>query len=520
MDQLTKLGPFAALGRLWNQLNSSQRVVVAAFAAVAIVSMIVIGMFASKPRMAVLFSRLEPEDAGAIAQKLSEQSVPYELSADSSTIEVPAGQVDNLRLSMSAQGLPQGGTVGFELFDKTSFGMTEFTEKLNYQRAIQGELCRTIEHLAPVTKARVHISMPKDELYSSEQEPVKASVELKLRRGAPLNDGQVGGVVHLVSSAVEGLRPENVTIIDDQGNVLSEAGEYGAGGHLMSANQGKAKRQYETELARNLETMLTRILGPEKAVVRVSADMSFDQKQVTAETYEPGQPGKQQGVLQSEQKSSETYSGSTIPGAIKPKSVSPSDNYIRTESTSQYQVTKRIEETVSAPGQLKRLCVAVLVDDKVDAAKVATIRGAVTAAAGTDLARGDQVTVQAIAFDQESKKKDDAAAAQESKMGMIASVGKTVGAVVLLLGFLMFLKGAVKGIKVQLPPAQAPVQYAGVPQSVGDMLKEQTSAYPVSEAKAEEEQVRIPVPEAVPKDIAQSSPEELARLVRTWMSEG
>jgi flagellar biosynthesis/type III secretory pathway M-ring protein FliF/YscJ len=164
--------------------------------------------------------------------------------------------------------------------------------------------------------------------------------------------------------------------------------------------------------------------------------------------------------------------------------------------------------------------VAVLVDDKVDAAKVATIRGAVTAAAGTDLTRGDQVTVQAIAFDQESKKNDDAAAAQESKMGMIASVGKTVGAVVLLLGFLMFLKGAVKGIKVQLPPAQAPVQYAAVPQSVGDMLKEQTSGQPVSEALAEEEPTMIRVPDAVPKDIAKSSPEELARLVRTWMSEG
>jgi flagellar M-ring protein FliF len=521
MDQLKNLGPLAALGRLWNQLNSSQRVVVAAFAAVSIVAMVVIGMVASKPRMAVLFSRLEPEDAGAICQKLSEQKVPYQLSADSSTVEVPASQVDDLRLAMTAQGLPQGGTVGFELFDKSSFGMTEFTERLNYQRAVQGELSRTIEHLAPVINARVHVAMPQDKLYTSEQDPVTASVVLKLKRGSPLGDEQVGGIVHLVASAVEGLKPENVTVVDNQGNVLSEAGEYGGGGHLLTASQTKLKRQYETELARNIESMLARILGPDKAVVRVSADMNFDQKQVRSESYEPAESGKGQGVLQSETKSNETYTGSTIPSSVRSKAGAPSDNYTRTESTNQYEVTKRTEETVSAPGQLKRLSVAVLVDDKVGAAKVTAIRSAVATAAGTDAERGDQVTVQSIAFDDAVKKAEDEAAAKDSKMGMISSIGKTVGAVVLLLGFLMVLKGIVKQIKVQLP-AQASIQSNPVvPQSVGEMLKEQGAAsQPATEQPAAADPVKVPVPNGVPKDIAQSSPEELARLVRTWMSEG
>lgn len=519
MDQLTNLGPFAALAKLWNQLNSSQRIVVSAFAAVSIVAMVAIGMVASKPRMAVLFSRLEAEDAGAIAQKLSEQKVAYRLSADNSTIEVPANKVDDLRLSMTAQGLPQGGTVGFELFDKSNFGMTEFTERLNYQRAVQGELSRTIQHLAPVTNAKVLVAMPQEALYTNEQEPTTASVVLKLRRGAPLTDEQVGGIVHLVASAVEGLKPENVTVVDSQGTVLSEAGSYGAGGGLLTASQTKLKRQYEVELGRNLESMLSRILGPDKAVVRVSAEMIFDQKQVRSESYEPAEEGKNQGVLQSEAKTSETYSGSTVPSDVRPRGGSPSDNYTRTESTTQYQVTKRTEETVSAPGQLKRLSVAVLVDDKVGPAKVSAIRATISAAAGTDLERGDQVTVQSIAFDEGNKKAEVAAAAQESKMNMITSIGKSVGAVVLLLGFLMFLRGIVKQIKVQLPPP-APVQIAApVPQSVGDMLKDQLSTQPAAEALADDP-VKLPVPDGVPRDIAQSSPEELARLVRTWMSEG
>lgn len=349
MDQLKNLGPFAALGRLWDQLNSSQRVVVAAFAAVSVVAMVVIGMVASKPRMAVLFSRLEPEDAGAICQKLSEQKVPYELSADSSTVEVPANQVDDLRLSMTSQGLPQGGTVGFEIFDKANFGMTEFGERLSYLRAIQGELTRTIEHLAPVVKARVHISMPQESIYTTEQEPTKASVELRLRRGTPLSDEQVGGVVHLVSSAVEGLKPENVTVVDDQGSVLSQAGDYGAGGQLLSANQTKIKRQYETEMARNLESMLSRILGPGKAVVRVSADMNFDQKQETSETYQPAEPGKQSGILSSEERTVEEYSGSTVPSNVASRPGSPSDKYSRTESTTQYEVARSKVETVARP---------------------------------------------------------------------------------------------------------------------------------------------------------------------------
>ena len=532
MDQLAKLGPFVALSRLWNELSPGQRLVVGAFGAVSAVAVVLIGMAASKPRMSVMFSGLASEDAGAIVQKLTDQKVPYQLSADGGTIEVPANKVYDLRLQMATQGLPQGGNVGLELFDKSNFGMTEFTERLNYQRALQGELKRTICQLAPVIDARVHIAMPEEKLYASEQEPATASVVLKLRRGTPLVDEQVGGIVHLVAAAVQGLKPSNVTVIDSDGNVLSEASAgAGGSGQLLTANQSKLKRQYETDLASNLQSMLTHIVGADKAVVRVSADMSFDQKETRSETYEPaptargaGQTAAQSpaGVLLSQETKSETYNGSVLPpGGVPPRAgartASSGDNYTRTESTTQYQVTKRTEQTVSAPGQLKRLSVAVLVDEKVEPAKVGVIQQAVTAAAGIDPKRGDQVTVQRLAFDTGNEKAEADAMAKASKGEMMGSIARNAGVVVLLLVFLFALRMIVRQIRVQAPvsaPAPAPAPQARMAQAAPQQ------AYAAAPGAAPAETfIAAPAENALPPEVAQSKPEDLARLVRSWMSE-
>ncbi len=548
MDQLAKLGPFAALGRLWNDLSPAQRVIVTAFAGLSVALVILIGMIASRPRMSVLFSGLEKEDAGAIVQKLTEQKVPYQLSADGTTIEVPANKVYDLRLQMATAGLPQGGSVGFELFDKSNFGMTEFTERLNYQRAIQGELTRTICQLAPVVNARVHIAIPQDKLYESEQQPPTASVVLKLRRGMPLADEQVGGVVHLVSSAVEGLKPSNVTVVDSEGTVLTEAAAgTGGSGQMLTSNQTKLKRQYESDLSQNLQSMLARIVGPEKCVVRVSADMSFDQKQTKSESYEPvaaqaaagpgasGQAASPHGVLLSEESRSETYSGSVIPPSGVPatarsRTSSSADSYTRSESTSQYQVTKKIEEIVSAPGQVRRLSVAVLVDDKVQPTDTA-IREAVSAAAGIDSTRGDQITVQRMTFDTVSQKAQEAQMAAASRSDLIASVAKNAGAVVLMLVFFVFLRSIVKQIRVQAPsaaPTAAAVAAVAAPTTAQDFREFASSptatvGQPPSVSENSSPAAAFSTaqsPEnAIPAEVAQSSPEELARLVRSWMSE-
>jgi len=514
-----KLGPFAAIARLWNDLSSAQRAVVVAFIALAVVVGTFTALIASKPRMAVLFSGLASEDAGAIVQKLNDEKVPYELSGDGGTVEVPADKVYDLRLKMATQGLPQGGSVGFEIFDKSNFGMTEFTEKMNYQRAMQGELTRTICQLRPVMSARVHISIPQDNVFTSEQEIAKASVALKLRRGMPLSDEQVGGIVHLVSSAVEGLKPENVDIVDQDGNVLSDGASGGAG--ALSANQLKLKRQYENEVASNLQSMLSRIVGSDKAVVRVSADMDFDQKQVKAERYEPAPAGAapaagQTGVLTSQETSTETYNGSGAPPALTgnmPRNASPGgDKYNRSTTTAQYQVSKTIEETVNSPGQVTRLSVAVLLDKSVPSSQVASIRDAVSTAAGINQTRGDQVTVQAVAFDKSTQKQVDKEMAAASRNELIGIVAKNAGAVVLLLGFLMVLRSIVTGIKVQAPFSPATGQAAYEPQVV-----EHSAA--VQNADAQLQKTSDQTQGDLPVEVTQSNPEELARLVRSWMAE-
>lgn len=540
MEQLARLGPFAALSRLWKELSPAQRLVVAAFASLSFTSVVLIGMALSKPRMAVLFSGLTSEDAGAIAQKLAEQKIPYRLSADGTTIEVPANKVYDVRLQLATQGLPQGGTVGFELFDKSNFGMTEFAERLNYQRALQGELQRTIKQLAPVVDARVHIVMPEEKLYEDEQNPVTASVVLKLRKGKPLADEQIGGIVHLVSSAVEGLKPSNVTVIDTEGNVLSEAVTLaGGGGQLLTAAQTKLKRQYETELAANLQGMLAHIVGPDKAVVRVSAELDFDQKETKSEIYEPAQAGtgttaggnagtsaQAAGVLLSQETRTETYSGSVVPPANLPnranaRTASGADNYTRTETTAQYQVTKRIEQTVSAPGQIKRLSVAVLVDDKVEPAKLPAIEQAVAAAAGIDTARGDRVTVQRITFDTTQEKAQAEEMAKASRAEMIGSIAKNASAFIILVAFFIILRLIVRQIRLQVPSnlssetsnietvTQTPRSPAATsaPYSPEDFSREQDVKGPPTDS------------DGLPPEIVQSKPEDLAKLVRSWMSE-
>jgi flagellar M-ring protein FliF len=538
VEQLSKWGPFVGLTKLWNQLTQPQRIVVVAFLAVSFVATIFIGSVASKPRMTVLFSGLTAEDAGAIVQKLTEQKIPYRLSADGSTIEVPANKVYDVRLQLATQGLPQGGAVGLELFDKSNFGMTEFAERLNYQRAIQGELQRTIKQLAPVIDARVHIALPEEKLYTTEQNPVTASVVLKLKQGVPLSDEQVGGIVHLVASAVEGLKPSNVTVVDTYGNVLSEpfAG-VGGGSQLLTAAQTKLKRQFENELATNLQTMLARIVGPDKAVVRVSAELSFDQKETKSEVYEPAQPGGQTtggtnssaatGVLVSQETKTETYTGSVQPPAAVPtrasvRATSTGDNYTRNETTAQYQVTKRIEQTVSAPGQIKRLSVAVLVDDKVEPAKIPGIEQAVAAAAGIDTTRGDQITVQRLAFDTSSDKMREKEMAQASRAEMIGTIAKNVGAIILLAGFLFVLRSIVRQIRVQVPSSAAPSpthidQLVKDTSPVGSQGVADTTAQAPSQSS--ESAASSPTYDGLPPEIAQSSPEDLVRLVRSWMSE-
>ncbi len=255
----------------------------------------------STPDYQVLFSNLAQDDAGEMVNKLKEKKIPFQLSGNGTSILVPKEKVYDTRLALTAEGLPKGGGIGFEVFDRTSLGATDFVQKLNYQRAIQGELSRTIRQIREVEQARVHVVTPKESLFVDEQKKPTASVFLKTRSGMNLSAAQVEGIVHLVASAVEGLDPGQITVVDTSGRILSKRNDTSIVGQL-STSQLEYQRNLEEGYKRKIQGMLEEVLGLNKAIARVSADIDFQQVQIIEERFDPTT------VLRSEQKNAERSS--------------------------------------------------------------------------------------------------------------------------------------------------------------------------------------------------------------------
>jgi flagellar M-ring protein FliF len=322
MEQFGKLGPVQAITQFWSSLTSAQKLITSIFVATSVILLVIVAVVATRPKMEVLFSGLEAEDAGAIVSKLQERKIEYVIDGGGAVIKVPSKNVHELRLQMATDGLPQGGTVGFELFDKTNLGMTEFAQKIQYQRALQGELSRTIDQIDSVLQSKVSLALPERDLFDKEDKQPTASVIVKLRPGREMDKDQVAGIVHLVASAVEGLKTNNVRVVDTHGNLLW-AGSDGAGGFdaRLSSSQMELKQNYEHQMQKNIESMLERVLGPNKAIVRVNTKMDFNQRETNSETYEPVKAAAQsgsaaetgkpvagyKGVLLSEERTTETY---------------------------------------------------------------------------------------------------------------------------------------------------------------------------------------------------------------------
>jgi flagellar M-ring protein FliF len=325
------------------------------------------GMFivGSKMEFQPLFGKLSSDDAATIVDKLREQRVPFKIEGGGSMILVPADKVYDIRLSLAGLGLPKGGTVGFEIFDKTDFGSTEFVQKLNYQRALQGELARTIKEFNEVADARVMIVMPKDSVFIEEKKPPSASVMLTLRSEMPKS--KVAAVVNLVASAIEGLTPDLVTVVDTSGKVLSKkilpADKVGE----LADSQLEYKTMYEGNLSRRIQSMLEQIAGVGKAIVRVSADMDFSQIDINEEKYDPDAQ-----VLRSRQISTESQD-STKAASSGVSSVNPvasggsggnqaAEKSQRQNETVNYEINRTVRRTTKPMAEVKRLSVAAVLD--------------------------------------------------------------------------------------------------------------------------------------------------------------
>ena len=361
-----------------------------------------------------LLTNLTEEDAGQITERLDAEHIPYRLATQGSAILVPEDKVHALRLKLAGEGLPKGGNIGFELFDTPNFGMSRFAEQLNYRRGLEGELRRSIRQIESVQDARVHIVVPEQGLFREQDKQATAAVTLALRPGRHLSNGQVQAIVHLVASSVAGLAPDQVTIVDNAGNILAKGGD--TAGNLTAALE--QQRAVEAGIEERVKAILSPIVGAGHVVVRASANLDFSHRDKTTETYDPHSQ-----VLRSEQVSQEKRTSGApaggVPGARSNltginKTPTPGAGGVneRSSATHNFEINKVVAHEVGAQGRLTRLSVAVLVDGVetvgADGTKTVTERTPeelerfgelVRRAMGFDDDRDDQVTVHSMAFE-------------------------------------------------------------------------------------------------------------------------
>jgi flagellar M-ring protein FliF len=415
----------------WSAQAASTRLFYGAVAVAAVLALAFFAAFRLRgPDYAVLFSNMAPDEGNAVIQKLDAEKIPHRLADNGATILVPHEDVYEQRVQLAGQGIVKaGGGTGFELFDRTNLGMTDFQEKIAKTRATEGELQRTISGLTPVLSARVHIATPEASLYSTTQQPTTASVAIQTKPGMQLGAQEVRGITQLVAGAVEGLKPENVTIVDQNGTILrpsalDSTGTLGDASNALQLTQDQliAKEKYESDLQQSLQGLLDVTIGAHRSAVRVATQMDFDANSTETESYAP------LGTVRSQQSEREGYTGGAagrnaaigVPGTTTnviptyqgSQNQQGAGRYTKSKTTTNYEVTKALAKHVDAPGKVTRLSVAVLVNAPaasatgpnaqtayiVSATDVAKIRNAVAAAAGIDPTRGDQVSVEAIPF--------------------------------------------------------------------------------------------------------------------------
>ena len=524
--------------RVYSGFTAGQRTVTV----LAIVGILLGGVmftrWAATPTLAPLFTGLTTEDAAGITEALTAKGVRYELTDGGTSIMVPSKDVYQLRVGLSAEGLPAGDTVGYALLEDQGITTSEFKQRIDYQRAVEGELSKTIASIDGVEAATVHVVMPKDDLFTEDSKQPTASVLVKTKPGQTLAPQQVQAVVHLVASSVEGLLPTQVTLADDKGTVLSAPGE---DGETITAGdtRNQQTRDFERELSKSLQTMLSPVVGANGAVVEVRAQLDFDKRARITERFD------EEKIPLSNTTVRERYTGTPagIGGVLGPDGTpavaeGAGTDYRKRERAQEFAVGKVTEEIKTAPGDVERLSVAVLLDDGAQAEYgTGEIEALVTAAAGLDPARGDTIQVSRIAFDrsadaaaQEELERAAADAKSAQTMGMVrTAVIVFVILLVLALAYLSMRRAtkptaeAVDVTRLQpLLDAQQDAERRALEElKVLELERELAHAPTAADAAMEipaevEERMQIHTEIA---DLIDNQPDEVAALLRGWLAD-
>ncbi len=511
---------------MWLSLSRNQRMALGFIGLAAVVVLIGFITMSRPSEYQVAFANLKDEEASAVVTKLKEAKIPYEL-ADRGTVKVPAAQVQEVKLMIAAAGTVKGGgnTVGFESFAAPHFGLTEFAEKINYQRALQGELSRTVNRLDAVDSANVHLTLPEQSLFVSQKKDPTAAVVVQLKSGRKLDEAQVQGVVQLIAGSVEGLKAENVTVMDTTGNVLSQRGD-AADPTRKQNDRTEIQRMVEQRLTEDVKTMLMPLVGPDKAVVRVNADLDWDQYEANSETFSPNQKAPQ---VRSRREVSESAAQGTagaggVPGAERnvpgyPAAGAAQNGSAQTEKrdvTTNYELSRTTEKTVRAPGAIRRLNVAVALDSEViaDPAQADAISKLVATAAGLDTNRGDLVTLTSLPFSATGSVKPAEMAEQARQREMMLSIARMVA---MVLGPLLVVGMIWMVLRRGRPKAEKP--------TIKDIAAQKAD---VAALTPEQQLAALPTPVVDPEQVrvekelvrmAKNDPAMMASLIRSWMAE-
>lgn len=435
LNELTN-NPAERLKTLLTSLRGSPKLLLVICGAAALSIIIALMFWAKEPDYRVLFSNISDEEGGAIVAQLSQLNVPYRIDTPGGVIMVPAAQVHEVRMKLAQQGLPKGGSVGFELLDREKFGVSQFTEQVNYQRALEGELARTIENLGPIQSARVHLATPKPSMFVREQKKPTASVTVNLLQGRTLDDSQVVAITHLISSAVTGLSAESVTIVDQRGNLLTQSGVRG----LQTAHL-KYTNDIESDYQQRIQRILAPLVGDENIRAQVTAQMDFTEQEQTLEQYQPNSEPEKMAIRSRQASLSEQGNrrgASGVPGALsntppapatspltQPLNTPADDNKEKTtgnsanrepaqpynnrsDETTNFEVDRTLTHTKSHTGRIQRLSVAVVINHlpqgeegipgPIGEAELTRINALVKEAIGYNAARGDSVNILNSAF--------------------------------------------------------------------------------------------------------------------------
>lgn len=525
-QNLTKL--LAQLRGIWSQLGSSQRVSVAAATFVLLAGLAAICVWSSRTDYSLLYGGLSDSDAAKVVAALDDAKVSYK--AENGSIYVPSDKVYSMRMQLAGKGIPTGDGVGFEIFDKPNFGISDFVQHANYVRAMEGELARTISQLDEVEAARVMIVMPEDRLLLDKDTYPTASVFVRVRGNTQLQPQSINSIRYLVANSVEGLKPNHVAIVDNMGNVLAEDTDDGSVTGL-SDTQLAARRNLEQYLAKKAQDMLEKVLGPGQAIVRVSADINYDTLTQTQEKYDPdGQvvqtETKNQEVNNSTTTSPATPAGITANVSTNSETASgPVNNTqnTKTTDTTEYDIGKTTSSLMQAAGGIKRLTASVTVAEQYQGQdtdrklvprtteQLDELKSLVAGALGIDPSRGDSISLEELPFNDDFATDVTKELNQQQERDLWISIGRNaiyplMGVAVLFLLFRLFK---------QTPVQEIPI---GVP--VGRLMAKQNGN---GNGHRYGEEIE-PQPGVVTVDVLnrliKENPTNMTQAIRDWMNKG